>query len=163
MVEQNSGRQRESRIENSREKRQEHPTTKAPGISSTSTFETVQNPCTFIAECREPLTWVRYPGGSLCHCNSSSIRILLNHTHISHQTVSTNALSMFHCVSCYVIVQNTTQPCKETIHSVSPQSVKSTQTPSSRIVHFSFFFGRSWLVCPHFFFLQLVARGGRRA
>lgn len=26
-----------------------------------------------------------------------------------------------------------------------------------------FFFGRSWLLCPHFFFRQLVARGCRRA
>ena len=32
-----------------------------------------------------------------------------------------------------------------------------------RIIYLSFFFGRSWFVCPHFFFLQLVARGGRRA
>lgn len=30
-------------------------------------------------------------------------------------------------------------------------------------VYFSFFFGRSWFVCPHFFLRQLVARGGRRA
>lgn len=32
-----------------------------------------------------------------------------------------------------------------------------------RIVYFSFFLGRSWLVWPHFFLRQLVARGGRRA
>lgn len=30
-------------------------------------------------------------------------------------------------------------------------------------IYFSFFFGLNWLVCPHFFFLQLVARGGSRA
>jgi len=34
---------------------------------------------------------------------------------------------------------------------------------TERIIYFSFFFGRNWLVWPHFFFLQLVARGGRRA
>ena len=31
------------------------------------------------------------------------------------------------------------------------------------LLYFNFFLGRSWLVWPHFFFLQLVARGGRRA
>ncbi|KAI1113795.1 hypothetical protein F5Y14DRAFT_416612 [Nemania sp. NC0429] len=31
------------------------------------------------------------------------------------------------------------------------------------IVYFSFFLGRSWLVWPHFFLRQFVARGGRRA
>ena len=32
-----------------------------------------------------------------------------------------------------------------------------------RVVYLSFFLGRSWLVWPHFFLRQLVARGGRRA
>jgi hypothetical protein len=31
------------------------------------------------------------------------------------------------------------------------------------IDYLSFFLGRSWLVWPHFFFRQLVARGGKRA
>ena len=30
-------------------------------------------------------------------------------------------------------------------------------------IYLSFFFGRSWLVWPHFFLRQLTARGGRRA
>lgn len=30
-------------------------------------------------------------------------------------------------------------------------------------VYFSFFLGRSWLVCPHFFLRQFLARGGSRA
>lgn len=34
---------------------------------------------------------------------------------------------------------------------------------NGRCVYFSFFLGRSWLVCPHFFLRQLVALGGRRA
>ena len=37
------------------------------------------------------------------------------------------------------------------------------QRPLCEPVYFSFFLGRSWLVCPHFRFLQLVARGGSRA
>lgn len=32
-----------------------------------------------------------------------------------------------------------------------------------RVVYFSFFLGRSWLLWPHFLLRQLVARGGRRA
>jgi len=32
-----------------------------------------------------------------------------------------------------------------------------------RWAYLSFFFTRSWFEWPHFFFLQLVARGGRRA
>lgn len=34
---------------------------------------------------------------------------------------------------------------------------------TGRSIYFSFFLGRSWLVCPHFFLRQLVALGGRRA
>ena len=30
-------------------------------------------------------------------------------------------------------------------------------------IYFNFFFGRNWLVCPHFFLRQFLARGGRRA
>lgn len=55
------------------------------------------------------------------------------------------------------------------IHPARKQKWRSlgSSTPLERqaeqIDHFSFFFGRNWLVWPHFFFLQLVARGGRRA
>lgn len=48
-------------------------------------------------------------------------------------------------------------------------ATRKTKTPpkpihqTMRVVYFSFFLGRSWLVCPHLRFLQLVARGGRRA
>lgn len=40
------------------------------------------------------------------------------------------------------------------------------QAQSNSIAHnhyLSFFLGRSWLLCPHFFLRQFVARGGRRA
>jgi hypothetical protein len=33
----------------------------------------------------------------------------------------------------------------------------------SPMIYLSFFLGRSWLVCPHFFFRQLVERGGSLA
>ncbi len=36
-------------------------------------------------------------------------------------------------------------------------------TVTEGTVYLSFFLGRSWLVWPHLRFLQLVARGGRRA
>jgi hypothetical protein len=38
-----------------------------------------------------------------------------------------------------------------------PQSSQGSQA------YFNFFLMRSWLVCPHFFLRQLLARGGRRA
>lgn len=48
--------------------------------------------------------------------------------------------------------------------SISPPPVTSTtRIHHPRNIYLSFFFGLNWLVCPHFFFRQLVARGGRRA
>ena len=35
--------------------------------------------------------------------------------------------------------------------------------PTCTRIYLSFFLGRSWLVCPHFFFRQLLARTGSRA
>lgn len=37
------------------------------------------------------------------------------------------------------------------------------QHPCRPKLYFSFFLGRNWFVCPHFFLRQLVARGWRRA
>ena len=40
---------------------------------------------------------------------------------------------------------------------------KRKRKPRHRSIYFNFFFGRSWLVWPHFFLRQFLARGGRRA
>lgn len=45
----------------------------------------------------------------------------------------------------------------------SPASFTVSPPPFSREHYFNFFLGLNWFVCPHFFFRQLVARGGRRA
>lgn len=44
------------------------------------------------------------------------------------------------------------------------QKLRSLQSINNkRYIYFNFFFGRSWLVLPHFFLRQLVARGGSLA
>jgi hypothetical protein len=73
-----------------------------------------------------------------------------------------------HCsIACSCYCDKYSQPCLQRNHPpltiLSFHSLPISQTPNERTVYFSFFFGRSWLVWPHFFFLQLVARGGRRA
>ena len=50
-------------------------------------------------------------------------------------------------------------PLLLSMHSILPRD----PTASRAYLYLSFFLGLSWLVWPHFFLRQLVARGGRRA
>lgn len=66
------------------------------------------------------------------------------------------------------IANNTHEPLKQKrrsqLHSTNPPTPRPKHRQIvGRVDYFSFFFGRSWLVCPHLRFRQLVARGGRRA
>jgi len=66
----------------------------------------------------------------------------------------------------FVIALGHTTHVRTSLHSSAPCA----PAPSflalpytARALYLSFFLMRRWLVCPHFFFRQFLARGGRRA
>jgi hypothetical protein len=91
------------------------------------------------------------------HCAQSRFKIPTKASHacLDHCSIA--------CSYCDKYSQSCLQRNHPPLTSLSFHSLPISQTPNERTIYFSFFFGRSWLVWPHFFFLQLVARGGRRA
>jgi hypothetical protein len=108
--------------------------------------------------------------GRIVNMNLSAVLLRSSNStqlHDHHCTDLVRITTMYHhsCVDRCSIAAHAIFVIQPSVKTSTLVSISLQVNPNARYhnVYLSFFFGRSWLVWPHFFFLQLVARGGRRA